>query len=116
MTGVFALAAGAAPTPIALCGLTAAWSLGTGGNVPVDSVVFLDFMPATHQSLLAVLSVWWAVGQLFASLVSDVIAPHDTSNLRSLYHVCRMWDSDTGRLASHRQFLVLRRVGLPPLR
>ena len=67
MTGVFALIAGAAPTPSVLCGLTAAWGVGAGGNLPVDSAVFLEFVPATHQSLLAVLSIWWAIGQLVAA-------------------------------------------------
>jgi hypothetical protein len=28
-----------------------------------------EFVPATHQWLLTVLSIWWAFGQLFGSLV-----------------------------------------------
>jgi len=64
------------------------WSIGVGGNLPVDSAVFLgrwslpnfireheihvvvEFVPASHQYLLTVLSIWWAVGQLVGSLVS----------------------------------------------
>ena len=60
----------------------------TGGNLPVDSAVFLgkqmsfplpellidlfmpDFIPASHQYLLTVLSIWWCLGQLVCSLVS----------------------------------------------
>jgi hypothetical protein len=34
------------------------------GNLPVDSAVFLEFIPGTHQYLLTVMSVWWAFGQL----------------------------------------------------
>lgn len=41
ITGVFALAAGGSPGYIALCSLTAIWSIGAGGNLPVDSSVFL---------------------------------------------------------------------------
>ncbi len=41
ITGVFALAAGASPTYIALCSFAAVWSIGVGGNLPVDSAVFL---------------------------------------------------------------------------
>jgi len=41
MTGVFALAAGGSPNYIALCSLAAVWSIGVGGNLPVDSAVFL---------------------------------------------------------------------------
>lgn len=41
ITGVFALAAGASPGFVALCSLAAIWSIGVGGNLPVDSAVFL---------------------------------------------------------------------------
>lgn len=76
---------------VALCSLTAMWSVGVGGNLPVDSAVFLgkeeglhlvlmiltrlvEFIPASHQYLLTVLSVWWAFGQLLGSLVRNL--PH----------------------------------------
>ncbi|KAG9309971.1 MFS general substrate transporter [Chiua virens] len=70
ITGVFATAAGASPNYIALCSLAAVWSVGVGGNLPVDSAVFLEFVPASHQYLLTVLSIWWAFGQLLGSLVA----------------------------------------------
>ncbi|RDX53512.1 MFS general substrate transporter [Lentinus brumalis] len=70
ITGIFALSAGGAPTSLALCALIATWNIGVGGNLPVDSAVFLEFVPASHQYLLTVLSIWWAVGQLVASLVA----------------------------------------------
>ncbi|KAH9841718.1 MFS general substrate transporter [Rhodofomes roseus] len=70
ITGIFSVAAGASPNKIALCGMAAAWSVGVGGNLPVDSAVFLEFIPASHQYLLTVLSIWWAVGQLVGSLVA----------------------------------------------
>jgi len=38
--------------------LMAVWSIGVGGNLPVDSAIFLEFIPATHQYPLTVLSVW----------------------------------------------------------
>ncbi|KAI0054046.1 MFS general substrate transporter [Auriscalpium vulgare] len=70
ITGVFAVAAGGSPNSVALCSLAAVWSIGVGGNLPVDSAVFLEFVPASHQYLLTVLSVWWALGQLLGSLVA----------------------------------------------
>ncbi|EMD40181.1 major facilitator superfamily [Gelatoporia subvermispora B] len=70
ITGVFAVAAGGSPNYIALCSLAAAWSIGVGGNLPVDSAVFLEFVPASHQYLLTILSIWWAFGQLLGSLVA----------------------------------------------
>ncbi|KAH9008842.1 MFS general substrate transporter [Lactarius deliciosus] len=70
ITGIFAVAAGASPDAITLCSLVAVWSVGVGGNLPVDSAVFLEFIPASHQYLLTVLSIWWALGQLLGSLVA----------------------------------------------
>ncbi|RDB16565.1 putative MFS-type transporter PB1E7.08c [Hypsizygus marmoreus] len=70
ITAIFALAAGGAPNYIALCSFAAVWSIGVGGNLPVDSAVFLEFVPASHQYLLTVLSIWWAFGQLIGSLIA----------------------------------------------
>ncbi|KAI9430543.1 MFS general substrate transporter [Lactarius indigo] len=70
ITGIFAVAAGGSPDSITLCSLAAVWSIGVGGNLPVDSAVFLEFIPASHQYLLTVLSIWWALGQLLGSLVA----------------------------------------------
>jgi hypothetical protein len=41
-----------------------------GGNLPVDSAIFLEFLPGTHQYLLTILSIWWAFGQLLGSLIA----------------------------------------------
>lgn len=70
IVGAFALAAGGSNNHITLSSLAAVWSVGVGGNLPVDSAIFLEFIPASHQYLLTVLSVWWAFGQLLGSLVA----------------------------------------------
>jgi MFS family permease len=44
--------------------------VGVGGNLPIDSAVFLDLVPASHQWLLTVMSVWWSLGQLLISLLA----------------------------------------------
>ncbi len=46
ITGVFALSGGASSNSITLCSLAAVWSIGVGGNLPVDSAIFLG-MSAT---------------------------------------------------------------------
>ena len=40
--------------------------------MPVDSILFLEFVPVTHQWLLVTLSGWWNLGQLIVALVSWV--------------------------------------------
>lgn len=44
--------------------------LGSGGNQPVDSAIFLEFTPATHQYLLTMQSGFWSLGQAVAALVA----------------------------------------------
>ncbi|KAI5114551.1 hypothetical protein M0805_007215, partial [Coniferiporia weirii] len=70
ITAVFAIAAGGSPNYIALSSFSALWSVGVGGNLPVDSAIFLEFVPGSHQYLLTVLSIWWAFGQLIGSLIA----------------------------------------------
>ncbi|KAH9924317.1 MFS general substrate transporter [Epithele typhae] len=67
ITGVFATAAGASPNDVALCSLFALLSIGVGGNLPVDSAVFLEFIPASHQWLLTVLSICLIAWPLIAN-------------------------------------------------
>ncbi|KAL2824810.1 major facilitator superfamily domain-containing protein [Aspergillus cavernicola] len=70
ITAVFSLVAAWSPTFTAVCTLSALWSIGVGGNLPVDSAIFLEFLPGSHQYLLTVLSVNWALAQLLANLVA----------------------------------------------
>ena len=42
--------------------------MGVGGNLPVDGALFLEFLPFASGNLLTMLSVWWPIGQLIASL------------------------------------------------
>ena len=70
LTAVFGLVAAGSPTFAAVCVFAALWSVGVGGNLPVDSAIFLEFLPGSHQFLLTVLSVFWAVAQVVANLIA----------------------------------------------
>ncbi|KAI0087699.1 MFS general substrate transporter [Irpex rosettiformis] len=70
IAGVFGLAAGGANSFVSLASLLAVVGVGVGGNMPVDSAVFLDFVPGSHQYLLTILSIWWSLGQLFVNLIA----------------------------------------------
>ncbi|GAA5967349.1 hypothetical protein JCM8115_006115 [Rhodotorula mucilaginosa] len=69
ISAVFGLAAGASPDFYVLCVLLALNGVGTAGNMVLDGAVFLEFIPNTHRYLLTLLSVWWAIGQVVASLI-----------------------------------------------
>ncbi|KAI0641053.1 MFS general substrate transporter [Trametes meyenii] len=62
--------AGGSPNFVTLAACFAILGVGVGGNVPVDSAVFLDFILASHQYLLTILSIWWSLGQLVASFIA----------------------------------------------
>lgn len=67
---MWGLIAAGSPNFAAIGCFAALWSFGVGGNLPVDSAVFLEFLPGSHQYLLTILSVDWAVAQLVATLIA----------------------------------------------
>ncbi|KAI0078436.1 MFS general substrate transporter [Panus rudis PR-1116 ss-1] len=85
IAGVFGLSSGGAGNFVTLASLLAVMGIGVGGNLPVDSAVFLDFVPGTHQYLLTILSIWWSLGQLFVNLIAwpliaNLSCPQDSTS------------------------------------
>lgn len=74
-TGVFAVIAGASPNFAAAATFCALWSFGVGGNLPVDSAIFLESLPRGKKWLLTVMSAWWSLGQLVTALLSWALIP-----------------------------------------
>ncbi|KAI1331888.1 sugar transporter [Xylariaceae sp. FL0255] len=68
ITSIFGTLAVVAPNWPIVCILFALMGTGVGGNLPVDGALFLEFLPDASSSLLTLLSVWWPVGQLVASV------------------------------------------------
>lgn len=70
ITGIFGTVAGSSPNFAAIGVFSALWSFGVGGNLPVDSAIFLEALPSNKQWMLTVMSVWWAIGQVVTNLIS----------------------------------------------
>ncbi|KAK3328938.1 major facilitator superfamily domain-containing protein [Apodospora peruviana] len=70
ITAVFGMCAASSPSFAAIGAFAALWSFGVGGNLPVDSAIFLELLPADHQYLLTVLSIGWAIAQVIANLIA----------------------------------------------
>lgn len=70
ITAFWAMISASSPTFAAIATFVAFWSFGVGGNLPVDSAIFLEFLPASHQYLLTVLSIDWALAQVVATLIA----------------------------------------------
>ncbi|KAI9203368.1 major facilitator superfamily domain-containing protein [Polychytrium aggregatum] len=49
--------------------------IGVGGNLPVDGALFLEFIPSSRQNLLTLLSCFWPIGQVVASLLGWIFIP-----------------------------------------
>ncbi|KAK4890939.1 hypothetical protein LTR27_010387 [Elasticomyces elasticus] len=76
IAGIFGLCAGAATSWVGCAVLVAFCGFGVGGNLPVDSAVFLEFLPGTHQYLLEILAVWWSIGQVIPAAAAWGFLPN----------------------------------------
>lgn len=70
LTACWGLISASAPNFAAIAIFDALWSFGVGGNLPVDSAIFLEFLPASHQYLLTILSIDWAIAQVIGTLIA----------------------------------------------
>ena len=75
----------------AFCFLWSIIGTAAGGNVPVDSMIFLEFVPGSHQYLVTALSAWWNLGQVIVSLVSWVFLANFSCPTNA--EVCRKADN-----------------------
>jgi MFS family permease len=110
IAGIFGVASGAAPNFAGLAVMFALIGFGVGGNrmltspsstkqllictvVPVDSAVFLEFLPGTHQYLLEILSVWWSFGQIIPAGVAWGFLPNFSCAADTPAGECRRADN-----------------------
>ncbi|KAJ5884330.1 membrane transporter [Penicillium tannophilum] len=68
-SAIFAITAGAAPNYPAWAIMVALSAFGSGGNLVLDTTVFLEYLPSNKQWLLTLLAGWWGVGQTVAGLI-----------------------------------------------
>jgi MFS family permease len=65
LIGIFLIAAGGSNDIYTYGGLFSIIGFASGGNVPVASVVYLEFIPSSGHYLLTMLSAFWAFGSVF---------------------------------------------------
>ncbi|KAF1937522.1 MFS general substrate transporter [Clathrospora elynae] len=93
LAGIFGLASGGGPNWIGTCALYACIGLGVGGNLPVDGALFLEFLPQSSGNLLTLLSVFWPVGNLIASLLAWAYIPNFSCPSSTPIGECKMADN-----------------------
>lgn len=67
---VSCIIAGAMPNWPSLGLFIALLGFGGGGNLVMDTTVFLEFLPSSKQWLLTLLAAWWGVGQAIAGFIA----------------------------------------------
>ncbi|TKX26072.1 MFS transporter-like protein 23 [Elsinoe australis] len=76
LCSVFTIVAGAAPNWIVLGFFVCMSAFGAGGNLVLDTAVFLEFLPSKDQWLLTLMASWWGVGQLIVGLFAWAFIPN----------------------------------------
>lgn len=76
LSSIFAIVAGASPNWIVLGLFTCLSAFGAGGNLVLDTAVFLEYLPSKDQWLLTLMAAWWGVGQLVAGLFAWAFLPN----------------------------------------
>lgn len=67
---IFTIVAGAAPNWDSLGFFIAMAAFGAGGNLILDTTVFLEYLPSYKQYLVSCLAAWWGIGCTIAGLVA----------------------------------------------
>lgn len=73
---VFAIVAGSSPNWIVLGLFVCLSAFGAGGNLVLDTAVFLEYLPSKDQWLLTLMAAWWGLGQLVAGLFAWAFLPN----------------------------------------
>ena len=76
ISSVFCIVAGAANSWILLAAFVSLAAFGAGGNLVLDTAVFLEFLPSQKQWLLTLMAAWWGLGQLVAGLFAWAFLPN----------------------------------------
>lgn len=76
ISSIFAISAGASPNWVSLGTFVALSSFGAGGNLVLDTTVFLEYLPSKQQWLLTLMAAWWGIGQLVAGLLAWAFLPN----------------------------------------
>ena len=84
-------------------------AFGSGGNLVLDTTVFLEYLPSKYQWTLTMMASWWGAGQFVAGLWAWAFLPNFSCD-RALYgdedsnQPCN-WDTNPGwRLCLVRQW------------
>jgi len=67
IAAIFAIVAGASPNWTTLGAFVALSAFGAGGNLILDTTIFLEYLPGKYQWLLTLMACWWQVAPVVAA-------------------------------------------------
>lgn len=59
ISSIFTIVAGASPNWVVLGLFTCLSAFGSGGNLVLDTAVFLEYLPSRKQWLITLMAAWW---------------------------------------------------------
>jgi MFS family permease len=93
ISAVFCIVAGSAPNWEVLGLFVCISAFGSGGNLVLDTAVFLEYLPSSKQWLVTLMASWWGVGQLVTGLFAWAFLPR--YSCASANDVCN-WQTNPG--------------------
>lgn len=75
---IFAIVAGASPNWVVLGLFVCLSAFGAGGNLIMDTAVFLEYLPSKSQWLLTFMASWWGIGQIIAGFIAWGFLPNNS--------------------------------------
>jgi MFS family permease len=70
ITAIFAIVAGGSPNYAAWGAFNALLAFGAGGNLALDTTVFLEYLPHKHGWVITLMAAWWGIGQTMAGFIA----------------------------------------------
>lgn len=78
LASIFCILTGAMGTMATYCLFTLLTSFAAGGNLVLDTCVFLEFLPSKDQWLLTFFAFYWGIGQTISVLISYAFLPNNS--------------------------------------
>lgn len=70
LCAAFSMATAGGLSYVAVCSISAVSYFMCGGNLILDAVTFLEFLPKNKQWMVTTLAMWWGVGQTLTCLIA----------------------------------------------
>lgn len=93
---IFSIVAGASPNWIVLGLFVCLSSFGAGGNLVLDTAVFLEYLPSKNAYLITLMAAWWGVGQLIAGFFAWAYMPNFSCEDPAVTGIACNWDNNPG--------------------